>query len=327
MNMVNKAYLAIDAGGTYLKSAFLRHDAKMYTASSYKTRSYSEGPKEKIINAYKKIVSNSLLYLKKHDMTMGGIGIATPGPFDYENGIPLMKHKFHGIYGLNLRELMYELAQVSQKIPVVFMHDANAALTGEIWKGNAQGYNNAALVTLGTGLGFSFSQNGKVQTNSQGGPAVSVYSRPCKKGILEDFVSARGILKIYREISGKTDMKETEVSAIGLLANQGDTASRETFRETGYILAESIHAILQVKNIQCLLFGGQISQSFHHIEKGLMEGLKEVNSLKKISIVKDIENTAFLGVLRELIKEDKSEYGILPAGCIDKEIAARRIIP
>jgi glucokinase len=303
MDLTKRTFLVIDAGGTFLKSALLNADAEILKGSSFKTRSFSEGPREQIIKAYGKTVSEALAYISRNHLKICGIGITTPGPFDYEKGIPLMKHKFSSIYGFNLRKLIVERSNLSGEVPVHFMHDANAALTGEIWKGNAKGYNNAALVTLGTGLGFSFSQKGKVQTGSQGGPAVSVYSMPCREGILEDYVSARGILKMYREITGTTDIKETEVSDIGMLADRGDRAGRESFREAGYILAGSIRDILHERNIQCLLFGGQISRSFHHMEEGFRAGLQGMKALNKISTVKDMDNAAFLGVLREIMND------------------------
>ena len=303
MGLPMKIYLIIDAGGTYFKSAILNSDAEILKGSTFKTRSYSEGSKEKIIAAYKNTVSNALSFVKKNGMTLGGIGIATPGPFDYIKGVPLMKHKFFNIYGLNLRELIYELSQVSHEVSIRFIHDASASLVGEIWKGNAQGFKNAALVTLGTGLGFSFSQNGVVQYNSQGGPAISIYSLPCKNGIVEDYVSKRGLLNIYQEKCGKTVAQGIEVSDIGNQAKRGDKASIETFGEAGKILAGALHDILDKKGIQCLLFGGQISHSFQYMEETLKTGLKEVKSLQKISVVKNMDTTAFRGVLWSILNE------------------------
>lgn len=297
-----KTYMAIDAGGTYLKSALVNAEAGILMGSDFKTRSYSEGTKENIVEAYKKTLTNSLYYVTKNGLKIDGIGIATPGPFDYENGIPLMKHKFSNIYGLNLRELICEFARVSKDIPVVFMHDANAALTGEIWKGNAKGYKNASLITLGTGLGFSFSQNGEVQYCSNGGPAVSIYALPCMNGIVEDYVSKRGILDIYREINGNQEA-ELEITEIGILADKGDKASIETFSEAGRILADSVFNILKDKNIHCLLLGGQISRSYHHMEKSLKAGLKGLVSLEKISLAKNLDTAAFIGVLWEVLKK------------------------
>jgi glucokinase len=52
------------------------------------------------------------------------------------------------------------------------------------------------------------------------------------------------------------------------------------------------------RNIQCLLLGGQISRSFRHIEETLKPGLINIESLRKISVVKSIDNASFHGALR-----------------------------
>ena len=292
------AYIAIDAGGTYLKSAVLNLSGEVLENSGYVTESFSKGSKEIILKAFKENISHGLGYIEGKRMALGGIGIAFPGPFNYENGISFMEHKFRNIYGVNLRETIHGIHGISADLPVRFMHDANAVLAGELWKGNAVGYENAAVVTLGTGLGFAFSENGIIQCNSMGGPMVTIYKLPYKQGILEDYVSQRGILRIYQVISGKVEHNRIKVSDIGRWADEGDPHSIQTFREVARILAESLNKILIERNIDCLLLGGQISRSFHHMEESLKHGLEEVQCLRKISMVESIDNAALLGALQ-----------------------------
>ncbi len=84
---------------------------------------------------------------------------------------------------------------------------------------------NAAVVTLGTGLGFAISENGKVLCNELGGPFLSIFKLPYGDGILEDYTSKRGVLKIYKELSGKADVDGIKVAQIGDWANDGDEVS------------------------------------------------------------------------------------------------------
>jgi glucokinase len=299
---LQKTYLAIDAGGTFFKSALLNASGEVINGSAHLERSYSEGPAEKIVGAYRNTVSNALRYVGEHGgLELIGIGIATPGPFDYENGVPLMKHKFASVYGVRLRDVIYEIPGVQVDLPISFMHDANAALAGEILNGNAKRYSNAALITLGTGLGFAFSQNSKVQFNEQGGPQITIFKEPYQDGILEDYVSKRGILKIYKEKSGKSDIDHIQVADIGKLANEGDEISLDTFREAGKILAVNIKSILKEQKIECLLFGGQISKSFHHFEEIVKSELDDVQTLRNIAVVSNMDNAALIGALWKLL--------------------------
>jgi glucokinase len=316
-----KAYLAIDAGGTYLKSAVLNQAGEVLENSGYVTESFSKDSKAKILKAFTETVSRGLVYIEKNKMAPGGIGIAFPGPFDYENGIPLMEHKFSNIYGINLREAFHGIHGIPSDLPMRFMHDANAVLAGELWKGNAVGYENAAVVTLGTGLGFAFSDNGVVQCNSLGGPLVTIYKHSYRQGILEDYASQRGFLHIYREIAGNAKHGKIKVSDIGRWADEGDQHSIQTFSEVGSILAEALKKIMIERNIQCLLLGGQISRSFHHFEESLKQGLKEVNCLQKISPVNSIDNAALFGTIRNMIKNETSA----PLEIILKEVVQKEM--
>jgi len=293
------AYLIIDAGGTFLKSAALDFSGNVFPGSALSVPSFSDGTREQVLGAFGEIIGECLNYIGMREMELKGVGIAFPGPFNIYQATPLMQHKFKSIYGLDLREHFYERAGIPRNIPIRFMHDANAVLLGEIWKGNAQGHANAAVVTLGTGLGFAVSENGKVLCNGIGGPFLSIFKLPYKDGILEDYTAKRGFVRIYRELSGRI-ADEIEVSEIGNRAGQGDEAALQTFQEVGKILSETLGGILAQRKTECLLFCGQISRSFHLLEPSLREGLKEITCLQKISIVKSIDHAALLGTLRNI---------------------------
>ncbi len=290
-------YLVVDAGGTYLKSAVFNSDGEIFSGTGNSFPSFSDGSKDQILRAFSEMITKGLEFIQEREMRLGGIGIAFPGPFDIERATPIMKHKFQGIYGLNLRDVFGAIPGVPEGVPIKFIHDANAVLSGEIWKGNARGFQNAAVITLGTGLGFAVSKNGNVLCNELGGPYLSIFKIPYKDGILEDYTAKRGFVKMYQELSGKADVDGIEVSDIGNLANLGDEVCIRTFKEVGFILAQSLHNILLELEIECLLFSGQISRSFHHMEPSLREGFKSVDCLKKLSVVKSIDHAALLGAL------------------------------
>ena len=291
------AYLIIDAGGTFLKSAILDPRGEVFPGSALSVESLSDGSKEEILQSFFEIFSKGLKFIGKKKMKLKGVGIAFPGPFDIEKATSLMNHKFQAIYGLDLRKYFYEATGISRDIPIKFIHDANAVLVGEIWKGNAQGFKNAAVVTLGTGLGFAVSKDGQVLCNPIGGPFYSIFKIPYKDGILEDYTAKRGFVRIYGELSGNEETDQIEVSDIAQRAGQGDEAAIQTFRKVGEILSEALHDILVELKIECLLFCGQISRSFHLLEPSLKTGLKDIERLQKISVVKSIDNAALLGAL------------------------------
>jgi len=294
------AYLVVDAGGTFLKSAVLGVDGSVFRDSSCVAKAFSSSSRDKILGAIKLIIEGGISYIKDKDLSLMGIGMAFPGPFNYNEATPLMEHKFASIKGVDIRQFINETSGLRNDIPVKFRHDANAMLAGELWKGNAQNFQNAAIVTLGTGLGFAFSIDGVVQCNEIGGPAITIFKTSYKDGILEDYVSKRGFTKVYNEITGK-DIKGFDVSDIAEMALNGDFDAKKTFHEVSLILSEAIRPILEEKSIECLLFGGQISRSFCLMEETVKSKLKDVSKLRKVTAVKSIENAALLGTLNELI--------------------------
>lgn len=295
------SFLFIDAGGTFLKSAVMDSQGGVYGDSSFTTESHSEDSRDEILEALEKTIRNGLSFVDNNKLNLGAIGVCIPGPFDYKNGTSLMEHKYKGIKDVNLKEYFSDKPWFPSDIKFIFRHDVNSLVAGEIWKGNAQNYKNAAVLTLGTGLGFSFSVNKVVQCNEIGGPLISLFRYPYRDGILEDYISKRGILRLYNEISGNNI--HVEISEIGSMAKAGDKHALRAFEEAGNILAENLRDILRDNEIECLLFGGQISRSFTFMEQALKNGLKDIDSLQKISIVNSIDYSALLGVLYAILHE------------------------
>lgn len=193
------------------------------------------------------------------------VGVAIPGPFDYEKGIFLMRHKFASVYGERFADLVSPgcHSERCEGISFHFIHDVNAALKGENPKGNM------ALITLGTGLGFSYCIDGKVQETPLGSPARNIYNIPCGDGILEDYVSKRGILAAYVRLGGRQGLTVREIAG---LAKEGDQAAVKAFSETAALLAHYTCDVLRELGIDKVIFGGQISRSFELMEAELRRG-------------------------------------------------------
>lgn len=295
-------FLILDAGGTFFKSAVMDKDGLVLEGSSFTTESYSDGTKEEALNALKKTIDKGLSFIKDAGLVTNDIGICIPGPFDYNKGVSLMEHKYKCLKGVDLRSFIYQATNIPSSTNIIFRHDVNSLVAGEQWKGNAAGYKNIAVLTLGTGLGFSFSINNIIQCNEIGGPLISMYKKPYRNGILEDYVSKRGISELYNAISELE--ADIEIVEIANLAQEGNKQALETFEEVSRIIAENLEEILTEKQIECLLFGGQISRSFKFMEHILRNRLKNIRSLQKILTVSSIDHSALLGVVNAILTKE-----------------------
>jgi len=249
----------LDIGGTFIKCA----DGRQIPISS-------DGSREVIAEALRSAVS----FRPKPEGRSGEIsqiGVAIPGPFDYKDGIFLMKHKFASVYGERFQDLIFHSerpschserpschSERSEESPDIrFMHDVNAVLKGAI-RQLGLGKGITALVTLGTGLGFSYAIDGVTQESETGSPAKSIWNLPYQGGILEDTVSARGIRIAYAR---KTGDGTQSAYSIAQRAYSGDIAAMEVYDNVGKILGDALEPIHEELGFDTLLLGGQIAKS------------------------------------------------------------------
>lgn len=292
--------LAIDAGGTYFKSALVAADGRLIGAPR-STPVDSNGPADSIMASYGDIIDDAWAVATQKGLGLVGIGVSTPGPFDYAISTSLMTHKFPHLRGINLADALRERHASLREIPIRFVQDAHAFIAGEQWQGAAQGWNRVAGVTLGTGIGFGVMIDGRIHDNGSGGPFVILYARPCRGGILEDVVSRRGILRLYRErrkaggLATADTLDVADMAHRAMQAGQPDGDAIATFHEVGTVLGEHLRAVAASLRLECLVFGGQIAKSFALLEPALRLALKGEVQLR---VSESIDDSALIGAAK-----------------------------
>lgn len=299
---MNEYALAIDAGGTFFKSAVVAPDGKVAEGSRLSVPVDSNGPKEGIFDAYGKVVSAARRFAEERSITLAGIGISTPGPFDYAAGMSRMTHKFKSIHGVDLRAMLRSRCAIPETLPIKFLHDAHAFVMGEHCGGAAKGFSRVAGITIGTGVGLGCIVDDEILGNRQGGPYLSLFKIPCGDGILEDYVSGRGIVREYLRMSGAApdgiDAKEVARRAF----EAKDKAAIDTYAQAGRRLGEKLVPLVGELKIECVVVGGQVARSFALMEGGLKDSLRECPSIRRTVAAKDIDNAALAGAARHCLR-------------------------
>ena len=301
--MNSRCFLLLDVGGTFVKSVVATLGGELLPNTETSVPINSDGTREEIEQSFATVIANGKAIAEYNGYVLAGVGIAFPGPFDYNTGISYMTHKFAALEKLSVKEFFHSLPEIGADMPVVFMHDVTAAVLGELNFGAAQGYSNVAVVTLGTGLGFSHTANGEIQYSAMGSPSVSIYNRPYREGVLEDYASKRGFLRAYAEVRGEANPENLTVAMIGGMCGEGNADALKAFENVGEILATELKPLLAELNIECLLFGGQISRSFRFMEPTIARLKDEVSTLKHIATMHNLSTAAPLGLLSKLRKE------------------------
>jgi glucokinase len=214
--------------------------------------------------------------------TVGGAQLAVPAPFDYETGISHMRHKFPFLYGVSLRDGLASRFGWQQH-QVRFLHDAAAFLLGEIHAGAARGASRAVGITLGTGIGSGFSQDGRILTDGHGvPPGGEIWSLPVAGGILEDLLSARAIQKEYKQRTGLN----RDVASLAAAAPD-DPAARETFIDFGRRLGQTMRAMLSDFAPDVIVLGGGISHAAPLFLQSAQRELEDMKSRLEVSSMLD----------------------------------------
>ena len=214
--------------------------------------------------------------------TVGGAQLAVPAPFDYETGISHMRHKLSFLYGVSLRAGLASRFGWEQH-QVRFLHDAAAFLLGEIHAGAARGSSRAVGITLGTGIGSGFSQDGSILTSGSGiPPGGEIWNLPADGGIVEDLLSARAIQRDYEKRTGLN----REVVSLAAAASS-DAAARETFADFGRRLGQTIRPILSDFAPDVIVLGGGISQAAPLFLPSALQEMDGLHSRLEVSAMPD----------------------------------------
>lgn len=248
--MKSSIVAGVDIGGSHITAALINlADRKILPGSQRREAVNADGTPEEIISGWVSVIRNCFA---SHGLHPGRTGIAMPGPFDYNEGISLMKDqgKYRSLYGLNIKELLAEALNV-KKDDIAFTNDAACFLQGELFGGIAKGYNAVFGITLGTGFGSAFAKEGRAAD-------ADLWCSPFKKGIAEDYFSHGALVGKYAAVSGKHIANVKELAELA----ETDEEAKEVFTELGINLGEFFLSVLKNKPAELIVVGGNISKAF-----------------------------------------------------------------
>lgn len=283
--------LAIDAGGTFLKAALVDMSKNIITGSFIRIPVISNGTLCEIEGAYQQLLALAVQFASVQQLEIAAIGVCTPGPFDYKNGVSLMQHKYAAIYN---RSPIPWLTGKLPETPVYFLHDANAFLLGSLEQSaTLNQYKRIAGVTLGTGLGFATFFDGKLNENSTGGPGISIYARPFANGFAEDYASRKAILRYYAELRGENNLDVIDIAK--LATEKQDGAAITAFEQFGKALGNILRPVVEEHRINALIFGGAISKSWNLFSQPLYSTLSGIDAIQTICPAENMDYAPIIG--------------------------------
>ncbi len=279
---MKKISFGVDIGGINSAIGIVDTTGKIYCESVVSTKSYpyfDQYPNyvEALAEAMRGLLSGL-----DFEYELMGIGIGAPNASSVRGTIeqPANLWKYRPVEGGEESARVFPLVEdLKRQFPqcesVKITNDANAATIGEMVFGAAQGMQDFAMVTLGTGLGSGFVANGEMIYGTEGfagelGHICAVHNgRECGcglRGCIETYVSATGICRTAFELMAtmrdKSVLRDIPFNKLDSLqiaqaAEAGDPIALEAFRYTAELLGRVLGTVVTIFTPEAIvLFGG-----------------------------------------------------------------------
>lgn len=220
-----------------------------------------------------------------------GVGVAMPGPFDYAGGVGHFEgnDKFEALNGVDVGEALRGHARRPHDIR--FLNDATAFAVGCSRMGDAPRTGRAVALTLGTGLGAAFLEDGIPVIAGEGvPPGGCLWSLPFGTGIADDHVSVRWILDQARG-RGLTVDGVAELAALA----RHEPAAAAIFERYGENLGAIAGPWLASFGAAGVVLGGRITGAFDLFAPALRRALESAGAAVSIRTHPNTEDAAIVG--------------------------------
>ena len=173
---------------------------------------------------------------------------------------------------------------------VLFLNDADAFLLGELQNSFAP---RAVGITLGTGIGAAFAIDGRSVPATEILPNnCDLHLLPWKGSTVEEFVSARGIIRLHEDRKGShRSVKEIAENC------RADAIAADTMSTFGEELGLVIETYLLPFVPDAIILGGSISRSPDSFLPNALFAAPALSGLLKVS--SHFEQAALIGSIAE----------------------------
>jgi glucokinase len=205
--------IGIDVGGTSIKAGLFSGDGKLLGVKSVPTGALDNAEEFAKVNAG----LHELIEAHNVDVSdIVGVGLDVPGPVDSLGNVGMLAN-------IKLDATAFSDA-IKASFPgarLAFINDANAAALGEAWVGAGRGQTDFVMITLGTGVGGGIISGGRLIAGHVGAggeighitvnPGETEHCGCGRRGCLEQYSSASGIVRLYKQECAKRGEEPAEL--------------------------------------------------------------------------------------------------------------------
>ncbi len=302
-----KIYLMLDVGGTNIKAAVLSEDGGLWENGIISFDAKSKGSREEIFQNFAGILDALVEKLPEKEIQIEGIGMAFPGPFDYEQGISLMRglDKYDAIYGISIAKELRSYfpavrhgALLSAAERFLFLHDVEAFAVGESYYGSGRDCAKVMYLCMGTGAGSAFTRDRKILKGEDGTVPANgwIFETPFLESTIDDHLSVRGLAALSKRAFGEAKSGKE----LYRLCEKQDQTALAVYREFGSWLKAAMLPFLHTFEPDGFVLGGQLSKSFCYYGEAFQEACEK--SGVEIYLTQDTSRRALEGLYVRMVK-------------------------
>ncbi|HEY4149341.1 MAG TPA: ROK family protein [Chitinophagaceae bacterium] len=297
MSNTKKTAIGVDIGGTHITTALIDlENGNVLPGTKVRETVDANADADRILESWYAAIDKTR---KQSPAETRRVGFAMPGPFDYENGVSLIRnlHKYDALYGLNIKELLSDRLGIDSA-GIIMRNDTEAFLEGERMSGAAQGYAKAIGITMGTGLGSAKSAGGITLD-------VNLGSSPFHDSIADDYLSTRWFVKRYRECCGDTINGVKELLELREGPNKESIAM--ILEEFHHNLALFLRGFIAAEAPDVVVIGGNIAGAYELFYPPLLQLLNGHSGAAVFEKAQLGEDAALIGAVSHWIIKNKPE--------------------
>lgn len=267
--------LVLDVGGSHVASAVVHLEQRCLLPHSLHTLAiHPQATGAQLLDTWSQAAL--LAWNAAGQPALTHLGVAMPGPFDYQRGVSLLQHKFADLYQQPVGPGLQQRLAIPG-LTLRFGNDASLFTLGEVWAGAAVGYTRVMGITLGTGLGGGFVDHGQVlYHHPQIPPEGAIWNLPYRQGIAEDWVAGPALTRQFAQQTGQ-ELPPVEIAA---LAQNGHPKALETLATLGYHLGQILRPWIERFRPDCLVVGGNVARAWPYFCQPLLQILAPLTQVK-----------------------------------------------
>lgn len=243
--IVQTALLAVDIGGTSVKTALWRNNGLFCKQHFDTPATWSE-----LLTKLDAVKDESTA---AQGARVTGIAVSLPGSVDTVTGRITGTSAVHYLNAFPVRQSMADYF----RLPVSLQNDANCAALAESWLGNASDVSSTVLMIVGTGIGGAIVNNQQLVTSHDNFAGEFGYMEMTAEGdTLSELASPVKMAQHYGQATQQPEITGREVFE---RADKGDFQAQRYVNRLYHWLSVAAYNLIVGLNPDRLLIGGGLS--------------------------------------------------------------------